>query len=332
MKKLYKTAYTKERSLTSKGGNDPMPIVHKPNKLSKGDMIGVVAPASIPNKEQAIHAGEKLKDLGFKVKFGDSLTRQWGYFAGTDEERAMEINNMFADENISAIFCICGGYGSPRIADKLDYELIKVNPKIFWGYSDITYIHIAINQRAQLMTMHGPMLSSDIGKNSVDSMTLKNLDLLLEPKRIHYTESISPLMSYVDGTVKGRLVGGNLTLLVNTLGTPYEVDTKDKLFFIEETEEEPYQIDRMLNQLKLAGKFSDAAGILLCDFNECVSKNNEPSFLLEELFQHHIVPAGKPTIGGLKVGHCSPNIALPMGAMAQLDTHKKTLDIEAPFL
>lgn len=308
-----------------------MAAVIKPERLKQGDMIAVVAPASWPDHNNALKAEEFLNKSGFKVKFGNSLTRKKGYLAGTDQERAEELQEMFSDEEVKGIFSVCGGYGSARIAPLLDYEVIRNNPKVFWGYSDITFLHISIFQKTGLVTFHGPMLSSDIGKEEVHPLTYRNFDKLAEPASFSYTEAISPLKVLSPGRREGKLIGGNLSLIVSGLGTPYEIDTKGKLLFIEETDEEPYQIDRMLNQLKQAGKIKDSEGILLCDFNDCGPKKRKESLTLEEVFNDHIVSSGKPVISGFKTGHCSPNIAFPVGAEAILDTTRLTVEVEEPF-
>ncbi|SER85160.1 S66 peptidase family protein [Salipaludibacillus aurantiacus] len=304
----------------------------KPKKLKEGSVIGVASPAGIPDKEKSLKAGKRLESMGFTVRFGDALGRNYGYLAGTDKERAAEINDLFQDKTIDAVVCSCGGYGAPRIAPLLNYELIRANPKVFWGYSDVTFLHTAIRQEAGLLTFHGPMLSSDLGHDeALHPLTEEHLRFLKHPGKLTYTEAAGRLEALVEGVADGWLVGGNLTLLVNSLGTPYEIDTKGALLFIEETEEEPYQIDRMLNQLKLAGKFKDARGILLCDFNDCRPKKRKPSFSLKELFEHYIVPAGKPVLSGFKAGHCTPNFLFPAGAKSRMNTYAKTVMIENPF-
>jgi muramoyltetrapeptide carboxypeptidase len=301
----------------------------KPRRLSPGDTVGITAPASWVDTEQVKAATSILVNMGLKVRLGDTVFMQHGYLAGTDEARAGELNAMFADPAIKAIICARGGYGTGRIADLLDYKLIRANPKIFWGYSDITFLHAAISQIAGLVTFHGPMMI-DLGKDDVHPLTVQNYETLLRPSVLRYTEEISPLQSLVDGEALGPIVGGNISLIVSTLGTPYELDTRGKLLFIEDIDEEPYRLDRMLNQLKHAGKFSDAAGILICDFNNCVPNKRKVSLTLEEIFNDHIASAGKPTLSGFKIGHCSPNIAVPIGITARMSTYKKLLACTEP--
>ncbi|UUZ81397.1 LD-carboxypeptidase [Paenibacillus sp. P26] len=306
-----------------------MKRLRKPPRLVPGDLVGITAPASWGDREQMKAAASYLERLGLRVRLGDTLSRQHGYLAGTDEERARELNAMFANPDIKAIICARGGYGTGRIADLLDYEVIRANPKIFWGYSDITFLHAAIGRYADLVTFHGPMLV-DLGPEEPHPLTVQNYETLLRPSVLRYTEAISPLQTLVEGEAFGPLVGGNISLIVSTLGTPYELDTKGKLLFLEEIDEEPYRVDRMLNQLRLAGKFADAAGILVCDFNNCVPNKRKVSLTLEQVIADHIVSAGKPALAGFKIGHCSPNIAVPIGIEARMSTYEKLLECAEP--
>ncbi|MEC0226384.1 S66 peptidase family protein [Paenibacillus alba] len=301
----------------------------KPRRLSPGDTVAITAPASWVDTEQVKAASLYLEKIGLHVRLGETLSMQYGYLAGTDEARAGELNAMFADPTIKAIICARGGYGTGRIADLLDYDLIRANPKIFWGYSDITFLHAAIGRFAGLVTFHGPMLI-DLGKDEVHPLTVQNYETLLHPSVLRYTEAISPLQTLVEGEAFGPIVGGNLSLIVSTLGTPYELDTRGKLLFIEDIDEEPYRLDRMLNQLKLAGKLADAAGVLIGDFTNCVPNKRKLSLTLEEIFNDHIVSAGKPTLSGFKIGHCSPHIAVPMGIRARMSTYEKVLACTEP--
>lgn len=301
----------------------------KPKRLRSGDTVGITAPASWGELEQARAAAVHLEKLGLRVKLGDTLSKRHGYLAGSDEERAQELNGMFADPDVKAIICARGGYGTGRIADRLDYELIRANPKIFWGYSDITFLHAAIGHYAGLVTFHGPMLI-DLAGEAPDPLTLQNYETLLSPAPMRYTEDISPLQVLVEGEAAGQLVGGNVSLLVSTLGTPFEIDTKGKMLFLEDVDEEPYRLDRMFNQLRLAGKFTDCAGILVCDFNNCMPNNRRVSLTLEQIVNDHIVSAGKPTLAGFKIGHCSPNIVVPIGIDARMSTRTKSLECAEP--
>ncbi|MFA9557559.1 LD-carboxypeptidase [Evansella sp. AB-rgal1] len=296
----------------------------KPAKLQKGDHVAVIAPASSPDVELAKKAIRFLEQLGLEVHVGDSLQHKHGYLAGTDRQRLSELHQAFGDPTIKGIFSVCGGYGTARIGNSIDFELLRANPKIFWGYSDITFLLNAIFQETRLVTFHGPMLSSDLGKD-VHHLTRETFNQLFFPQKLRYSNEDAPLKTYVEGKATGPLVGGNLSLLVSTLGTDFEIDTKNKVLFIEEVEEEPYRIDRMLNQLKSAGKFEEASAIVLCDFHNCLPKKTEDSLTLEQVFNDHIVPLGKPVLSGFSIGHCSPNLAVPIGIDVTLDADKKTL-------
>ncbi|MFD1138221.1 S66 peptidase family protein [Paenibacillus urinalis] len=297
-----------------------------PEPLRMGDTVGIMAPASPGDSTRITKAADHLLRLGLQVQFGKTVYNEndYGYLAGTDEDRARELNDMFANPKIKAIVCARGGYGTARMSDLLDYELIRRHPKFFWGYSDVTFLHNAIFQRTGLITFHGPMLTC-LAADFVDPLTLKGFDLLFGKDIPPYTEAISPLEVLWPGTAEGVIVGGNLSLLVTTLGTPYEINTTGRLLLIEDIGEEPYRIDRMLNQLLQAGKLTEAAGIIVGDFHHCDPVKRELSLSLEEVIQHYIAKAGRPAMAGFRIGHCSPNIAIPLGHPAQLDTSRKLL-------
>lgn len=303
--------------------------MNKPKALKLGDTIALIAPSSPTSIENVKKAEELLIQMGFKVKMGKSPYEKYGYLSGSDEIRANDINNMFKDKEVDAIICLRGGYGTPRILDLIDYDIIRENPKIFVGYSDITALHIAFTQISNLLTFHGPMMTSDIigsfsdfSKDNFFGLIMKtrDIDKISNPEG----EEISTING---GVAEGTIIGGNLSLIAATIGTPYEIDVKDKILFMEEIAEEPYSIDRMLNQLRLSGKFEDAKGIILGDFNRCVSEKHDESLTLEQVIRDHIEPAGKPTILNLKAGHCEPMVTLPFGAKVKLDADNKEIII-----
>jgi muramoyltetrapeptide carboxypeptidase len=300
----------------------------KPNRLNRGDTVGVIAPASPPNQKNLERGIEFLKGLGLRVKVGKSVKKIYGYLAGTDQERLEDLHAMFLDSEVKAIFCACGGYGTARMAANIDYEIIKANPKIFWGYSDITFLHTAIRQETGLITFHGPMLGSDIGKGDTHRLSKEGFQQLFDPTGEEYSECISPLETLVEGVTSGKLIGGNLSLLVSTLGTPYEIDTKGKLLFIEDVNEEPRSVDRMLNQLQMAGKLDELVGIVIGDFCDCTSKR-ELSLTLEEVITHYVLSANKPALKGFLMGHCNPHVSIPLGVPAILNTYEKRLTVES---
>ncbi|QED46314.1 S66 peptidase family protein [Cytobacillus dafuensis] len=303
-------------------------MLMKPQRLRKGDTIGIIAPASPPNQENLQRSFSFLEELGLEVKIGKHVYDQYGYLAGNDEDRLTDLHSMFMDKEVKAIICAGGGYGTGRIASNIDYELIKHNPKIFWGYSDITFLHTAIHGQTGLVTFHGPMLASDIGKEDVHPLSKEYFKQLFEPTAIQYTNEISPLETLIEGEASGRITGGNLSLIASTIGTPFEIDTKGALLLIEDINEEPRSIDRMLNQLHMAGKLYDAAGLIIGDFNNCVPER-ELSLSLDEVIDHYTQLANKPAMKGFKFGHCSPHVSIPLGVQAEMNTEKKQLIIES---
>lgn len=303
----------------------------KPKRLQIGDTVGVIAPASPPNQKILERGIEFLKGLGLRVKVGKSVEKIYGYLAGSDEERLEDFHAMFHDSEVKAIFCACGGYGTARLAANIDYKIIKANPKILWGYSDITFLHTAIRQETGLITFHGPMLGSDIGKEDTHTISKQGFQQLFEPTEVSYTERFSPLETLVEGVASGELVGGNLSLIVSTLGTPFEIDTNGKILFIEDVNEEPRSVDRMLNQLKMAGKLNVVNGIVIGDFCDCTPQR-ELSLTLEEVINHYVLSANKPSLKGFMMGHCNPNISIPLGVQAVLNTYDKSLLVESGIL
>lgn len=300
----------------------------RPERLQIGDSIGVIAPASPPNQENLQRAIPVFQKMGLNVRLGKNINKVHGYLAGTDEERLSDIHDMFDDPMIKAIIFARGGYGTPRITPNLDYELIKKNPKIMWGYSDITFLHTAIYQATKLVTFHGPMLASDVGKDNFHDLSLKQFEQLFEPTTLIYSEIASPLEVINHGATTAPIVGGNLSLLASGIGTPYEINTKDKLLLIEDVDEIPYKVDGMLNQLKQAGKLADAAGVLVGDFANAQPKNDKPTLTLDQVFYDYFGALPIPVMTGFKIGHCQPHFAIPLGTMATMSTQNKIVKID----
>ncbi|MBO1003935.1 S66 peptidase family protein [Pseudogracilibacillus auburnensis] len=295
--------------------------------LANGVRIGLLAPASPISNDQLQQSILFFEKMGFELTIGHTCYESYGgYLAGSPGKRAKELNDMFSNPDIQAIFCARGGYGTPQLLDLLDYEMIAENPKLFIGYSDITALHIAFQQKCNLATIHGPMPASDL--ITADEFTIKSLFQVIqndEPYQIKNppNEEISCL---VPGVAKGILTGGNLSLVTGLLGTPYEIDTKGKILFLEEIGEQPYKVDRMLTQLDLAGKLKDAAGFVLGTWTKCEAERKE-SFNVQEVIENMIVPYKKPAIYNLRAGHCSPAVTLPFGLQSLLDAENKSLTI-----
>jgi muramoyltetrapeptide carboxypeptidase len=287
-------------------------------RLERGNTIGLISPASSESSEAIKKSIDFFENSGFKVKLGKHLYDKWGYLAGTDTDRASDLMDMFKDPTVDTILCIRGGYGSMRILPLLDYDLIKSHPKIFIGFSDITVLLNTFYTKCGLITFHGPMGSS----NFTDEVTLKNFtETLMEgykPYSIKNPPSIA-LECKIPGTVKGKLVGGNLSLITSTLGTSYEIDTKDNILFIEDVKEEPYSIDRMLTQLILSGKLQKCKGVILGQFTDCTLPHYERSLTLEQVLEDRILNLRKPTISNFMSGHSYPKLTLPIGAEITLN-------------
>lgn len=301
----------------------------KPKPLQKGDSVAIIAPASPSDKNLIDKCITSLNELGLKVVVGESCLSEHGFLSGTDDIRANDINCMFADKNIKGIFALRGGYGCARLLNLIDFKLIKKNPKIFVGYSDITALHIAINQKSKLITYHGPMISTELIKG-LDEYTADYYQ-----KFIFGYEKVEELVNPEEdnleiintGIATGQLVGGNLSLICSSLGTKYEINTKNKILFLEEVEEVPYKVDRMLIHLKQSGKLKDANGIILGAFTNCIAPNNKKSLSLQEVFNEIILPLKKPTISNLVCGHCLPTLTLPLGAKVLIDATNKKIKI-----
>lgn len=302
----------------------------KAKALKPGDTIGIIAPAS-PTARQNVYLSKKaLEEMGFKVKIGESCYETYGYLAGKDELRAKDLNDMFRDKKVDGVICLRGGYGTLRILNMIDYEVIRKNPKVFVGYSDITAVHVALNQRCELVTFHGPMTASNM-IGGFNKYSYKSLF-----KAVGSTEVVGELRNpggekvkvINKGTAEGKIIGGNLTLITSTLGTKFEIDTKGKILFLEEIEEKPYKIDRMLTELLLAGKLQQVNGIVLGDWKDCKADKGERSLSLMKVFEEIIKPLGIPIIYNVKSGHCSPMMTLPMGVKAKINGNTGKLEIE----
>ncbi len=301
----------------------------RPKCLKHGNRIALIAPSSPVDSEQLMLAVDSVRFLGMIPVIYPSATKVHGYLSGSDTVRAADIVNAFANPAIDAVFCLRGGYGVSRILERIDYRVISKNPKLLLGYSDITALHIAINQLCNLVTLHSPMPSR--GWKTLDSVTLGSLtECLFSPKPIGQTPVIEG--QYLEiinaGVAEGPITGGNLSVLTATLGSPYEINTKNKILFIEDVNEKHYQIDRGLTALALAGKFKDCTGIILGTWADCGDPDllPEQNLSLHQIFDEIVKPFGKPTVNNLRAGHIYPQISIPMGVKTRLNTKKRTVE------
>lgn len=314
------------------------PTVRKPRRLAAGDTVGLIAPAGPSSDDDSVrYSGDLLRSLGFKVKEGKHVYDRDQYLAGKDEDRAADVNAMFADDDVDAIFTLRGGYGTQRILPFLDYDLIASKPKVFAGSSDITGILIAMYEKSGLIGFHGPAG----GGNYSDYALAEFQKVLMNPSRRTRIGQAPPfeegpgriekanrIVRYSGGAAEGRLIGGNLSLVSTLLGTPYEPDFRGRIVFLEDVNEAPYRIDRMLTQLWLAGKLQHAAGIAFGKFTKTDYDSN--TFSIEEVLQQRCAALGIPVVSGLMIGHISDKTTVPMGINARLDADAGSLELLEP--
>lgn len=293
----------------------------RPARLRQGDIVGVVALGSPVERESLHEQIGFLENLGVGVKIGETVGLSEKYLAGTDEERLNDLHAMIRDQEVKAIFNVRGGYGAARIANRIDYQALTENPKIFWGFSDSTYLHTAFQEYAEIVTFHGPMLSA-VGSNELTDLSKKMFQQLFSPFEIQYDEALSPLETVVSGSARGEMAGGNLRRLVETLGTKFELDARNKILLLEDTGETIENVDSMLNQLRLSRKLESASGFVIGNFTGMKDGTLEE---VHSLFEEYLKPLGKPAVAGFMIGHCEPNIAIPLGVEAILDADKKVL-------
>lgn len=307
----------------------------KSARLKPGDTLGLIAPGSYISEDELKDSKENLEKLGYKVFYDDRILSKTGYLAGTDESRAEEVNSMFADKNVQGIICARGGYGCARILPMLDYNLIKSNPKVLIGYSDVTALLNGIYVETGLVTFHGPVGISSFNDFSVtyfnEVLVHPEKDLVLISAKGEDEKDNSGIKTIVSGKAVGELIGGNLSVLNSLIGTKYDFNGEGKIVFLEEIGEEPYRIDRMLTQLIQSGKFDKAAGIAMGVFKDCEPKEKDPSFsmsfsLMEVLFDR-LSNLNIPVIYGMSFGHIKNKFTLPIGIKAELDTINQTLTL-----
>jgi muramoyltetrapeptide carboxypeptidase len=293
----------------------------KPFALRAGDNVGIVAPASNV-KRDALEAGcEALRRVGYHPFYFDSIFDQDLYFAGSVERRARELEDMFAREDVRAIVCARGGYGSNYLLDRLDFEKIKTHPKIFIGYSDLTALLTNFADKSGMVTFHGPMVAKDWEHDG--GVDLKSWQAALCGTSAWEVASSagSAAKGLVQGHAEGILYGGCLSILVASLGTRYEIDTQGAILFLEDVATKPFQIDRMLMQLKMSGKLNGVKGIVFGEMRDCVQSANQ-GYTLEEVILRIVGDLGIPIAYGVRSGHVTAgNITLPLGVAAELTVH-----------
>ncbi len=307
----------------------------KAKKLEIGDTIGVISPSSPSEKKSEVVRGvETLERMGYKVVLSKNLNKSKGFVAGTEEERAGDLNEMFLRDDIDAVFVTQGGYGSAQLIRHINFDMIAQNPKVFTGFSDITSLHLAIMKFSQVVTFHGPGLSRFNSEDLTDYTKEAFFKAIAQAEPIGEIRPADPkkwINRINAGKAEGVITGGNLSLICATLGTPYEIETKGKILFFEDLDTEPWIFDHMLSHLRNAGKLEQAAGIVIGECHNCVPFLYNPGYYvdtsLEDVLDYYIKPLNVPAIYGLPIGHTDDLATIPLGVAARLDADNKSLEI-----
>jgi muramoyltetrapeptide carboxypeptidase len=319
------------------GSTDPSELI-RPKALKAGDIVGLITPATyVPDPDRLALAQRTIKYFGLRLKMGKNAGKRMNDYRISIEERLDDLHAMFRDKDVDAVFAIRGGYGSMHLLDHIDYDLIHRNPKIFLGYSDITAMHLAINRHARMVTFHGPIALSRFTDYTQKYFRkalfeVQPIGKVTNPPESNELRPSHTLRTIKPGIATGPLIGGNLTLISNTMGTPYEIETGGKVLFLEDVDEEPYSIDRMLTHLRLAGKFDGVAGVIFGECQDCRAKDFKPSttipYGLGEVLDNILGNLKVPVLYGLTIGHTDDQLTLPLGVVATLDATTGTLEIK----
>lgn len=300
----------------------------RPPRLATGDTVALVSPASPPRSRRVLLLGKtRLEQLGLRVVIGRHALAERGYLAGPDRARLHDLEAAFRDPRIRAIFCTRGGFGVSRFLGAFDLSVARRHPKALVGFSDITVLHLAL-QRAGVVSFWGPMPCTG-GWTPFSVRRLVRVLMAGDAPGCVPCSSRGRAAALRPGVAEGRLTGGTLSLLAASLGTPYEVDTLNRIVFLEDVGEEPYRVDRMLTQLIAAGKLSDAAGVAVGVFADARIRRapGRRSLTMREVCADHLLPLKIPVLGGLAVGHIPDQVTLPYGIKARLDARARTLEL-----
>jgi muramoyltetrapeptide carboxypeptidase len=307
----------------------------KPPRLQPGDTVGLIAPGGYTTEKSIAKARRNIESLGLKVREGASLREVNGNYGGSVPQRLADLHAMFGDPDIKMIWPIRGGSGCISLLAHLDFKLIRANPKILLGYSDITALHLAILKHARLVTFHGPVASSTLTDYAIEHM----MAVLSDPQPT-YTIPMAPensrraleqphfaVRTVHAGVATGPLIGGNLSLVAALAGTPYAADFRDSILFLEEVNEAPYRIDRWMTQLDLSVGFAKAAGVMVGICEDCGPEHEDISLTLDQTLDIHLQPLSVPAVTGYSIGHIRDQFTIPMGIRATLDTERQTVTL-----
>ncbi|KFI05329.1 LD-carboxypeptidase [Massilia sp. BSC265] len=310
----------------------------KPPRLRPGDLVGLIAPGGFADDRLIEKAVQNIEALGMRAKVGTYIKAVHGNYAGSSQQRLADLHAMFADPEVKMIWPIRGGSGCISLLSKLDYGLIRRNPKILLGYSDITALHLAIYNRTGLVTFHGPVASSTLADYPREHM----MAVLTDP-RPSYTIPMAPenalkahtaphfgIRTLTAGVATGPLLGGNLSIVAALCGTPYAADFSKALLFLEEVDEAPYRLDRWMTQLDLSFGFANAAGVMVGICEDCAPQEGRRSLSLDETFDQHLKPLTVPAVTGYSIGHIRHQFTIPVGVRGRLDTEAQTVTLLEP--
>ena len=325
-------ALTSQLPQIAKANPSPKTII-KPPSLKPGDTVGLINPASFISPENIEEVKQTLTSLGLNFKLGAHIFDRYGYLAGRDIDRAADVNAMFADRSVRGIITMRGGWGCNRILPLINYKLIRNNPKIIMGYSDITSLLLAIYGLSGVVTFHGPVGTSTWNQFTVDYVKriLFNGEAVAMQNSLNAGEDITatpvPVETIFPGKARGKLVGGNLSVLAAMVGSAYLPSWKQTILFVEEINEEVYRIDRMLTQLKLAGILDQISGFVFGQCTKCDPEHPEKSLTLAQVLQEHILPLRIPAWYGSMIGHIKDKFTLPVGVEVEIDASTGTIQM-----
>ncbi|MCO8269163.1 LD-carboxypeptidase [Actinoplanes sp. TRM 88003] len=298
------------------------------SRLGEGDLVALVSPSGASEAGRVAATVAALEGWGLRVRLGVHAGGRHAFFAGTDDERLADLNDALRDPAVRGVFCMRGGYGMQRIVDRVDFAAVRADPKVVMGFSDITALHAALWREAGLATVHGPTAGQfDRGPASLTVRAARRAVTLSEPVTVTATAAEPTHAVRVEGAATGTLLGGNLTMLASTVGTPHALDLSGAILLLEDVEEEPYRVDRMLVQLKRAGWPAGLRGVAVGQFTDCVDTNPHYPPVLDVL-REQLTTLGVPVLGGLPLGHGPEQIAVGLGVPAHLDTAAGTLVVE----
>lgn len=310
------------------------PKMIKPKRLKAGDTVAVIAPSSSASAEAFERALANVATLGLKAKVSKFARGSNDFLSGTDKERLQDLHWAFEDTEVKGVWCVRGGSGAPRLLPDINYVLIKKNPKVFIGYSDITALHLAISQRTGLVTFHGPVASSELSEytksNLVNTVMTPTANYKIQPSDYNLSQPSTLFKPNVitPGRCRGRLIGGNLSLLAALAGTPYSLrDLKGTILFAEDINEPPYKVDRLFTQLRQSCDIRSLAGIALGVFSSAQAATDVETSSTMRVLKDRLGDLGIPVISGLSFGHIRDNCTLPVGVEAELDTASATITL-----